>query len=346
MITLQIHLTSSCNKHCLHCYGNFPSSPPTNIPTLTARGAIDEYLALSKEKGFKQVISITGGEPLLHPEAEEIIKYAAESADTVILMTNGSHLNKNLRYLLSSYSSIVYQLSLDGMKLNHDKIRGEGDFQRTIHLINELNSAGATVYISTTVNRLNIHDIPAILSFCHNNDLIPILHRYIPTGRGKDILALSRNEIMSLYQYVSTNVSTYHIAPHCTMCSIVAIKNDNEIRECNIGTHCIVIDENGSILACPYINEKLGTIGKDSLKEIWDYSPILKKFRERKFGTWCAMCAYNQICGGCRAISLAYSGDLFGDETLCPLYPSNWKELINPLRIFKWAEKNYSLLQK
>ena len=90
-----IYLTNECQLNCLHC--SFQSTPRQH------HARLDEKLllsALDELKGIRD-ITLTGGEPTLHPSFEILLSKAAENAGIVYVMTNGiSLVGKNrLRYL-------------------------------------------------------------------------------------------------------------------------------------------------------------------------------------------------------------------------------------------------------
>jgi len=90
-----IYLTNECQLNCLHCsFKSTPRQPHTRVDEKLLLSALDEL------KGIRD-ITLTGGEPTLHPDFEKILSKAAENAGIVYVMTNGiSLVGKNrLRYL-------------------------------------------------------------------------------------------------------------------------------------------------------------------------------------------------------------------------------------------------------
>ena len=90
-----IYVTNECQLNCAHC--SFQSSP------MQLHTRMDERVilrALDELKGIKD-ITLTGGEPTLHPAFETILSKAAEHARIVYVMTNGINLvgKGRLRYL-------------------------------------------------------------------------------------------------------------------------------------------------------------------------------------------------------------------------------------------------------
>jgi len=71
MDTIQIEITNACINSCSNCTRFCGHQTPFFMPLEEAMQAIDSMV------GFAQMTGIMGGEPLLHPQFEEICKYAA-----------------------------------------------------------------------------------------------------------------------------------------------------------------------------------------------------------------------------------------------------------------------------
>jgi hopanoid biosynthesis associated radical SAM protein HpnH len=97
------------------------------------------------------VVTIAGGEPLLHPEIEVMTKGMIERKKFVYLCTNAILLEKNLhRFEPSPY--LTFNVHLDGMKERHDhSVDRDGIFDIAIEAIKKTKAAGFRVNTNTTV---------------------------------------------------------------------------------------------------------------------------------------------------------------------------------------------------
>ncbi len=96
---------------------------------------------------------LTGGEPFLLPDLPERIRYGAERFPTTVL-TNAMLFRGTRLAALESLVGVpvTFQVSLDGPDpAGHDRIRGEGSFDRAVEGVRTLQRLGFTVFISTTV---------------------------------------------------------------------------------------------------------------------------------------------------------------------------------------------------
>jgi hopanoid biosynthesis associated radical SAM protein HpnH len=110
----------------------------------------EECFAAAEECGAP-VVSIPGGEPLLHPQIGEIVAGLVARRKFVIMCTNGILLEKNLhKFKPSPYFSIM--IHLDGLKEHHDHcVDREGVFDIAIQAIKAAKAKGFRVNTNTTV---------------------------------------------------------------------------------------------------------------------------------------------------------------------------------------------------
>ncbi len=97
------------------------------------------------------VVSIAGGEPLLHPQIDEIAAGLVARKKFVYLCTNALLLEKYLeRFTPSPY--FTFSVHLDGLRERHDElVCREGTFDIAIRAIKATKAAGFRVTTNTTV---------------------------------------------------------------------------------------------------------------------------------------------------------------------------------------------------
>jgi len=113
---------------------------------------------LSPEDCFKAVeecgapvVSIPGGEPLLHPQIDQIVKGLVDRKKFVYLCSNAILLEKNLhRFEPSPY--LTLSIHLDGLREHHDYcVDREGVFDIAVAAIKDAKAKGFRVTTNTTV---------------------------------------------------------------------------------------------------------------------------------------------------------------------------------------------------
>ena len=133
-----------CNLACPGC-GKIQY--PTEI--LRRRVSPEEAFAAIEECGAPMV-SIAGGEPLLHPQIEQIVEGLMARKRFVYLCTNAVLLQRKLdRFKPSPYFSFV--VHLDGLKERHDEaVDREGVFEEAVAAIREAKRRGFRVTTNST----------------------------------------------------------------------------------------------------------------------------------------------------------------------------------------------------
>ncbi len=144
-LVLMLEPLFRCNLACTGC-GKIQH--PLEI--LRQQLTPEECFAAAEECGAP-VVSIPGGEPLLHPQIDEIVAGLVARRKFVIMCTNGILLEKNLhKFKPSPYFSIM--IHLDGLKEHHDHcVDRDGVFDVAVQAIKAAKAKGFRVNTNTTV---------------------------------------------------------------------------------------------------------------------------------------------------------------------------------------------------
>jgi hopanoid biosynthesis associated radical SAM protein HpnH len=144
-LVLMLEPLFRCNLNCKGC-GKIDY--PREILERTLD--VDACVAAAEECGAP-VVSIAGGEPLLHPDIAHIARSLAERKRFVYLCTNALLVEKRLNEFEPS-PYLTFNVHLDGLKARHDERVGRnGVFERAVSAIKELVSSGFRVTTNTTL---------------------------------------------------------------------------------------------------------------------------------------------------------------------------------------------------
>jgi hopanoid biosynthesis associated radical SAM protein HpnH len=134
-----------CNLACAGCGKiDYPD------PILNQRLSVQECLDAVDECGAP-LVSIAGGEPLLHREMPEIVRGIIARKKFVILCTNALLLEKKMeQYRPDPYFN--WSVHLDGDQEDHDQaVSQDGVYDRAVAAITKAKAAGFRVNINTTL---------------------------------------------------------------------------------------------------------------------------------------------------------------------------------------------------
>ncbi|NUM34568.1 MAG: adenosyl-hopene transferase HpnH [Candidatus Brocadiae bacterium] len=143
-LVLMLEPLFRCNLNCVGC-GKIQYASDI----LRKELSIEDCLNAAKECGAP-VVSIAGGEPLLHPQIEKILEGLVAQKKYIYLCTNAILLEEKLANLKpSKYLSL--SIHLDGLEEQHDAIVGrKGIYQKAISAIKAALKAGFRVTTNTT----------------------------------------------------------------------------------------------------------------------------------------------------------------------------------------------------
>lgn len=114
--TLRIVLTTKCNYECRYCFAEGEKDKNTRVIEIEK---LEKILKVAKEFGINKV-KLTGGEPLLYPNIDELLNYIRKiEIPYVDLTTNISLLTEKNIKLLNKYNVNAITLSLN--TLNQEK---------------------------------------------------------------------------------------------------------------------------------------------------------------------------------------------------------------------------------
>lgn len=133
---------------------------------LDKRLSVDECLEAVDECGAP-VVSIPGGEPLLHKEIVEIVEGIIARRKFVYLCTNALLLEKRLdRFTPSPY--LTFSVHLDGLEEHHDRaVDQPGTFKRAVSAIRAARARGFRVNVNCTLfDQMDADEVAAFFNFC------------------------------------------------------------------------------------------------------------------------------------------------------------------------------------
>lgn len=113
---------------------------------------------LTPEQCFKAVeecgapvVTVAGGEPLIHPQIKEIVDGLIERGKIVYLCTNALLLKRKMD-LFKPSDYLTFSIHMDGMKEHHDKcVNREGTYDTALEAIKEAKRRGFRVTTNTTI---------------------------------------------------------------------------------------------------------------------------------------------------------------------------------------------------
>lgn len=235
-------VTCQCNLKCQHCYNRAGANP-----TLKSRHYTQEEIDAFYNYYKPEVVSATGGEPLLEFETvKQIARSLASYGGELELVTNAYLLtNEKLNELLAINDKISCQISIDGLEEMHNKIRGNSKaFEKAIFGIKLCLEKGIPVKPRLTLTKENFEETFKVIELLNKiskkEDKIKLIVRPVVNfGRAKD------NKIVSVPQTESMLKEMFNAVSDHVPVSVT--------ERCGYCTNSLAIDYKGDMYECCYL---------------------------------------------------------------------------------------------
>ncbi len=175
-------LTKACNLRCVHCYASAnPNAAPDELTHDEGRALLEDLARF----GVPAVL-FSGGEPLVRPDALELLAYAKSLGLNATLSTNGTLIDHHMADQLAALGLRYIGISLDGMQATHDKLRGQaGAFDKSLAAIGRCRARDIKVGVRFTIHALNHTELDAIFNLCAEHDVQRLcIYHLAYAGRG------------------------------------------------------------------------------------------------------------------------------------------------------------------
>lgn len=335
--TFQWHLTERCNLRCAHCYQESYNSPELGYAAwLEVLDQLEQFLAEWRAacgSPRRLHITLTGGEPLVHPDLMRLLEVLAGRRDrfSFAILSNGHLVDRARARRLARLGPRYFQVSLEGTAATHDRIRGPGSFGRVRNAIRELRRVRIPVMISFTAHRDNFREFPAVARLAQELGVTRIwTDRLIPLGAGAQgatgsLTPAETREYIELLKAARRSARRRgswwprhrtEVAQHR---ALQFLGGEGVPYRCVAGESLLALMPNGDLLPCRRMPLRVGNVLKTPLRQLYFEDPMLRALRNpRQVASGCEGCGLEKLCrGGLRCLSFALHGDPFHSDPGC-----------------------------
>lgn len=317
---LWLHITNRCNLSCSHCL--FSCSPKDSLEL-----DVGTTLRIVKEaRGLGcNIFVLTGGEPFVHPEAESIINGILKFDDIhLCILTNGMNLSKALKPNRINTDRLHLQISVDGRKGRHDRIRGKGSFAHLMKNLEWLKEKGFPFTMSMCVTRENAVDMPYIIELASEVGAINVHFMWcLIRGRATDedfapVDLIFENFLKAAQLAEQKGIMIDNIEALKTQVFAPA----GTIHDgTTTGWESLAIGPDGLLYPSAALigMEELATKMDRGLEYAWKYSPVLKEVRKTTAKGLNSPFRFI-LGGGDLDHSYTHKKTFIGDDPYIPLY--------------------------
>jgi MoaA/NifB/PqqE/SkfB family radical SAM enzyme len=267
-----VELTYRCNLDCFFCYNDLElQGKPMEL---------SDY-----ERFFRDLASLsclhltlTGGEPLVHPRFFEIAALGRELGFVLRIKSNGHSLRgRTLKRLKEEIDPFVVEMSLHGASATtHERqTRVEGSFDRLLGNLEEMKAAGLRFKLNSTLTRWNESEIEGMYA---------IAERFgAPLTFDPDVTPRDNGDFSPL-EISATSEGRRRLFAWGSPGDLVR-QGDSLLpavdskKHCGAGSSGIAVDPFGNVYPCVQWRRPVGNLHQQSISDIWSGNDALADVR-------------------------------------------------------------------
>jgi radical SAM protein with 4Fe4S-binding SPASM domain len=327
-ISFDLEITARCNNNCRHCYINLPSSDPAAKANELTLAEIESIADQAVELGSLWCL-ITGGEPLLRPDFEEIYLALRHRGLLVSVFTNATLLGAKHIQLFQDVPPRDVEVTVYGVtQTTYERVtRMPGSFERFMRGLDRMQRAGIPVRLKAMAMKSNAHELARIASFCRQRTkdyfrFDPQLHlRYDrDPKRNVEIRSerLAPEEIVALEESDSDRMKGLLKNCEALLDAPIPPDGNRSVFRCAAGSSSFTVGYDGKFRICASLCAPGTTydLRRGTLAEAWrEFVPHVRAMEteRRTFLDGCHQCSLAQLCYWCPAHAYLESGALDGD---------------------------------
>lgn len=188
-----VEITDICNIHCKGCYRLVLGEGHKPLEKIK-----EEILFMKKWRNCDG-ITLAGGEPILHPEIREIIRFIHENKMKSIVLTNGYGINEKLVKDLKELGVTGFSFHIDSTQTRPDKqkkqLKSEMELNDIrLRVAELLRKYKMYAHFGITVTPQSLPEVPAFIQWAIDhmdmvNGISLIIYRGIPVTPGMEYYA-------------------------------------------------------------------------------------------------------------------------------------------------------------
>ncbi len=310
-------ITLQCDLACRHCGSRAGHARPDELDTEQCLDVVRQM----HELGVLEV-TLIGGEAYLRDDWATIARAITDRGMRCTMTTGGRGLDAARVAQAVAAGMSAVSVSVDGLAETHDRLRGvEGSHRAALAAMGRLRAAGLGPFANTQVNRLNMAELPELLTLLIAQGVRNWqMMLTVPMGRAADepevllqpydLLALfpmlaelkARGARAGLTLQPGNNLG--YFGPHeATLRSHQRVKHSSG---CGAGRGTLGLEADGTVKGCPSLptaDWAGGNLRDHSLEDIWRRATPLRYTRDRTIDDlwgFCRTCYYAEPCmSGC-----------------------------------------------
>jgi organic radical activating enzyme len=173
-----VEITTDCNLKCPGCYRGCDRDD--NIPVHEPIEKVKENILEMKRLRNCQIISLSGGEPFLHPDLKSIVRFIKENGMHPFVHTNGLLLSPEKIAELKKEGLAGLIIRVDSLSRKRTTTEEELNALRKHYGEMVYSARGIHLTFLCVVNQDNLHEIDSVIKWSINNSRLVDFVTFIP----------------------------------------------------------------------------------------------------------------------------------------------------------------------
>ncbi|MEI7833257.1 MAG: radical SAM protein [bacterium] len=328
-ISFLLELTARCNMNCRHCYVNCPSTDTAVAAREMPRAMVADLARQAVDMGTLWC-TLTGGDPLLHPEFTDIYLDLKRLGLLTSVFTNATLITTEHAQLWQAYPPRDVEVTVYGATAeSYERVtRRPGSYAAFRRGLDILGEYGVPVHLKAIALRSNYDDLANIAEFCrqYSKDRVrfsTMLH--LRTDGDQQRSAEIRAERLTAAE-MRASAQAFDdddcLEPGKKQPAITAADDPMQLFHCNAGIGNFAISYDGQFRLCISLNAPGTTydLHKGTLRDAWEnFVPAVRALRTTA-DFRCTGCDIRHQCTTCPAFAYLETGALDGvPEYFCQL---------------------------
>lgn len=312
---LQWHITQACDLSCAHCYDR------TEMRAMRwpdCARVLDQFDSFCREREVEGSVALSGGNPFLHPRFFEIYRAIVERGYGIGLLANPVEPDF-LDRLVEIRKPAYYQVSLEGLEAENDRIRGPGSFQDVLAFLPRLEERGIRSVVMLTLTKRNLGELIPLARLLRGRAKRFTYNRLVQVGRGAALATPSKEDYgeLAIHWVAEQQKDPSGLGLKDNLLNIVQRAIGQPLAGgctgfgCGAAFNFVAVLPNGDVHACRKFPSPLGNLLREPLSALYDGEAAR---RYRRGCSACDGCPIRLRCGGCLAVASAAGLDPFTER--------------------------------
>ena len=325
-LSATFELTPFCNLNCPMCYVHLDPATAAKQGKILSGKQWLEIAAQAKEMGLL-FVTLSGGEPFLHPDFWEIYNGLTEMGILVDIYSNGCLINEGIVEKLKANPPVNMKISMYGAsdETYEAMCRYKNGFTKLDRALGLLREAGLPFYCTSLVVNENLHDLAAMyeytrerkIRFFHTISVASSVRESINTAETSKINLVGHNWTL---EGLEKERHTRRYLDPFQLCAGYGIT--------------MFMTWHGHLQFCafspkPYVQMGYGAEMASAWKELLAMTDQIQTPKE------CETCEWHEFCRRCPGLMASESGD---PNVLSPKFCQQAKDLYHVYQKLKAAE--------